>query len=183
MVRAAAVRFLGTHHAAEDLPVLIGNVRRNADEYVREHVALIIGKIGNSASVGPLQQALQTEPEVHARHAISLALARLGDEPSRTALLARLHTDDIQERVSALQDLLYLEDQRLASEVLPLLDDMRDAKNVAPSHGSYWIRVCDVALNTLDELLGHPFPFPVSRAQRYTPEQLAQAKSIVRGQR
>jgi len=183
VVRAAAARFVGRRRVAEDLPAVLQQIQQNPDEYVREQLALAVGKTGAREAIPVLEESLTRERDVHARHAMTLALARLGAPQSRTAVLARLRVQDPKERVAALQDVLYLDDRTLAAEVLPLLDDLRDAKNVAPSHGRLMIRVCDAAVNTLDVLLGHPFPFPVSGVQRYTPEQLAQAKSIVAGRR
>jgi hypothetical protein len=101
----------------------------------------------------------------------------LGDAEQRQAYLARLAQNDPAVRVAALEDLPYVNDRTLAPYVVPMLDDLRDAKNVGPSHGPFWIRVCDVAVSSLDVLLDQPFPFKVEFAKRYTPAELDQARA------
>ena len=176
MVRAAAVNLLPQHVTADDLPALETEVTANPDEYVREHVALIVGRLSQPGSVTALRRQFALEQDVHARRAEAMALARLGDSIGRDAIVARLHGTDPQERAAALSDLVYVNDRGLLREAAALLDDQRDAVNVGPSHGPYYIRVCDVAVNTIDALLGHAFGF-TAYDRRYSAEQIAQARA------
>ena len=177
--RGAAARNLQHQCGAGDVDALIVQVHTHRDEYVREQLALLLGKLGQKGAIQPLQQRLAAEEWPHTQRAISLALLRLGDPNQRQAYIARLGQPDPKERVAALDDLLYVEDKTLAKDVKPLLDDGRDGKNVGPSHGPYWIRVCDVAVNVLDAVLGHPFKFQVRGNKRYTTQEIDEAKRVI----
>lgn len=179
MVRAAASRFLHNNYSQEDLPVFLKEVKDNADEYVREQVALILGKIGDPRAIEVLQKQYTKEIDAHAKHGMFLALVRLKDSASRQKYISMLQNPDLKERVQALKDLVYIADQSMVPYIRPLLDDLRSAVNVAPAGYTYFIRVCDVAINTLDVLLNHPFPFKVDQIKQYSPEELTQAKFII----
>ena len=175
MVRAAAVNLLPQHVAAGDLPALQTEVTANPDEYIREHVSLLVGKLSRTDAVPGLRRQFALEQDADARRALGMALARLGDSIGRYAVVARLHGDSPAERGAALSDLVYVNDSGLLKEAAALLDDQRDAVNVGPSHGPYILRVCDVAVNTIDAMLGHPLAF-TSYARRYSPEEIARAR-------
>jgi HEAT repeat protein len=177
-VRAAAARFLQDHFAAADVPALEGELSQSRDAFVREQIALLLGKV--SADAPFLRGSMAREPDEHARHAMSLALARLGDAGQLQELLQRLEQDQPAERVSALRDLPYVNDRRLLVYLVPLLDDTRPGLNVGPSHGHFMLRVCDVAVNIANEMLGGPFPW-VQPVKRYSAAQLLQAKGVVAG--
>jgi HEAT repeat protein len=179
VVRGAAARNLHHHCGAGDVVALIAQVHTHKDEYVREELALLLGKLGQKSATKPLQERFAAEQWPHTQRAISLALVRLGDPSHRQAYIARLGQPDPKERVAALDDLLYLEDKTLLKDVKPLLDDGRDGKNVGPSHGAYWIRVCDVAVNVVDALLGHPFKFQVRGNKRYSTQEIDDAKRVI----
>lgn len=180
VVRGNAARFLHNHCTAEQLPILLGHLRKHPDDYVREQMALLLGKLKDNNAVKPLQEQFAAEDYPDAKHAMALALVRLGDEEQTKAYVTRLEKDDARERVAALDDLLYIQDRKLAPHVIPLLSDRRDGKNVGPSHGPFWIRVCDVAVNVLSEVLNKPFGFQVSGAKRYAPPEIENAIVILR---
>lgn len=179
MVWAAACRYLQTNYDKEDLEVLTKQLSSNENEYIREHVALVIGRIGDPGSVRMLQTQLQIEKDADAGHAISIALTRLGESKNRQAYIERLRQDDPKQRVLALRDFEYISDKTLLPNIRLLLDDTRDAVNVAPGDHRYYIRVCDVAVNVLDVVLDHPFVFNVDQLRRYSAQELIQAKSVI----
>lgn len=179
IVRANAARFLHQHATPADAPLLIRNLRTHEDEFVREQAALILGKFNDPAAAKPLNEQHAIETFADARHAMSLALVRLGDAKQAEALVARLKQDDPRGRVDALEDLLYVRDRKFVPDVLALLADKREGKNVGPSHGPYYIRVCDVVINVMDQVLNKPFPFQVQRVKRYSTEELAQANKVL----
>ena len=178
MTRAAAARALHTHATAGNLPLIRKELAENRLEYVREQMALLIGEVGSTVDIPILTARQVPEKDQAAKHAILLALCRLGYFPAREEFLQQLNADDPAKRVARLEDLPYIHDPKLALSVLPLLDDLRPGKNVGPSHGPYFIRVCDVAINELDKLLNHPFPFGVDFMRRYTPDEIARAKVV-----
>jgi hypothetical protein len=154
-------------------------LKSHEDEYVREHVALVIGKIGGAKSVQAIKEQMAVEIDADAKHAMSIALARMKDEQGTKAFVNRLQSEEPIERVKALEDYLYIRDRTLLPEIAKLISDVRDAKNKAPGGYAYFIRVCDVAVNTLDLVMGHPFPFEIDALKRYSAEELYQAEKIV----
>jgi HEAT repeat protein len=179
MVRALAARFLQNHFMSEHLNDLAKLLRAHKDPYIREQVALLLGKLGERKAIVVLEERWSVEKESHARRALTLALARLGEAKHTKALRARLALEAPEERAEALADLLYVQDKSMIPLLRPLLDDVRDAKNVGPSHGPSWIRVCDLAINTLDSLLNHPFPFAINPMKRYDPKEIETAKAYL----
>ncbi len=179
MVRSAAGQFLLNHHHNEDLPTLKKELAQHEEESVREDVALVIGKIGDKDTIDTLMTQLNQETDEDARHAMSLALARLGEPKNRQAYLQRLQQNDPKQRASDLNDFIYLSDHSMLNDILPLLDDLRDALNVAPSDSKHYIRVADVAINALDAALEHPFSFQIDHQRKYTSEELKEAKLVI----
>jgi hypothetical protein len=68
-------------------------------------------------------------------------------------------------------------DRSLLAEALPLLDDVRPGLNIGPAHTPVFIRVCDVVVLVMNEML-KPFSFPVQR-RRYSAGELDEAKAIL----
>lgn len=178
-VGAAAVRGLAKHYTAEQIPAIRVQLGSNPNEYVREQLALLLGKTEDSSNLPFLSARRPVEKDEHARHAMALAMARLGDTASKDELRARLlQNESVPERVAALRDLPYVNDRSLLAEALPLLDDERPGLNVGPSHGPYFIRVCDVVVLVMGEMLGRVISFDLGR-RRFTPEELAQARHVL----
>jgi HEAT repeat protein len=178
-VRDAALRFLDRHVELADLPALETEVQKNPDPYVREVVALLVGKSREDSAIAPLQAQYAREPNVRTSHALSLALARLGDATARQAVLGRLKDKNPGQVAQAVIDLIYVDDPKLLVHTEPLLDDPRQGKNVGPSHGPIIKRVCDVVVETMDKMLNHPFTFPIALAHQYTPAELGEAKAVL----
>lgn len=179
MVRSVAGQFLLNHHHSEDLPALKKELVQHEEESVREDVALVIGKIGDKNTIDILMTQANQETDEDARHAMSLALARLGEPKNRQAYLQRLQQNDPKQRALALHDFIYISDRSMLNDIAPLLDDLRDALNVAPSDSKHYIRVADVAVNVLDAALDHPFSFQIDHQRKYTTEELKEAKLVI----
>jgi HEAT repeat protein len=177
-VSAAAVRGLARHYGSQEVPVIKVELGRHPNAYVREQLALMLGKTGDVAHLPFLASRKSAEKDAQAQHAISLAMARLGDPESKDALRRRLKGDVADDRVAALGDLPYVNDRALLAQAAPLLDDVRPGLNIGPSHGPFFIRVCDVMVLAMGEMLGDVFPFKTGR-RRYTPEELADARRVL----
>jgi HEAT repeat protein len=177
-IRSAAARYLRKHYSPEDIPTIRREAEQSRDEYVRQQLALLLGETGDPANIPLLQRRIPVEPDEHARRAVSLALARLGDPVSRQQLTGRLAQDDPAARVAAARDLPYVHDTALLVHLLPLLDDTREGLNVGYSHGPFYKRVCDVAADVANEMLGDPFPW-VQRIKRYSDQEIAQVKAAI----
>jgi hypothetical protein len=177
-VSAAAVRGLARHFRASEVPAMKIQMGRNPNEYVREQLALLLGKTGDPSNLESLASRKPAEKDAGARHAISLAMARLGDSDSKDELRRHLKSNSVDDRVAALGDLPYVNDRSLLVEAAPLLGDLRPGLNIGPSHGRFMIRVCDVMVVVMAEMLGNAFTFKTDR-RRFTPEELAEAKKVL----
>jgi hypothetical protein len=179
-VRASAARFLRDLYTPEDLPAIRSELGSSKDEFVREQLSLLAGEAGDQASTGLLHERVARDPDAHARHAASIALARLGDAEGRRELIGRLQQGEPKQLAAALRDLPYVNDRGLLVNVRTLLDNTQEAVNAGPSHGPYMIRVCDVAVNVVNEMMGRPFPW-VQPVKRYSPQELSQVKQLLAG--
>jgi HEAT repeat protein len=177
-ISAAAVRGLANHYTAAEIPAIRVQMGRNPNEYVREHLALLLGKTGDASNTPILGARRPVEKDEHAAHAIGLAMARLGDPASKHELSAHLQSGNVAQRVAALQDLPYVNDRSLLAGASPLLDDQRPGLNIGTSHGPYFMRVCDVVVMVAGEMLGRAFSFETGR-RLYTPEELAEARRVL----
>jgi HEAT repeat protein len=177
-IRSRAVKFLHEHHSDKVLPELFTELKENQDYYVREQVALIIGKIDDPSAIPELQKCYDKENDEIVKKNINLAKARLKDEESQKPILENLKNEDIKILNQALIDFEYVNDKDLVDNIYPLLDDQREVRNIAPIGHSYFIRVCDVSINVLDSVLAHPFDFEAGKLKSYSNEEISQAKSI-----
>lgn len=181
-IRDLAVQFLQEHHDTENLPELFSQLQSNPDEFVREQIALVIGRIGDPSAIPVLERVLQEGQPDPIPGAIRLALARLGHSESRAQILSVLRESSVNARRQALRDFEYIADKREVGQLLHLLDDTRDAMNVAPSGFTSFIRVCDLTVDVLDAVLEHPFSFPAGELRRYSEDELSEAKQVLRRQ-
>ena len=179
-VRSTASRLSLTNYSKEDLQILHNELSTNIDELIRENAALVIGKIGEPKSTKHIREQLEKEVEEHAQDAMHLALTRLKDRENQKLYAERLQHNDVKQRVSALQDFKYVQDSTFYPVISPLLEDQRDGLNVGPSAKKIYIRVCDVAVNVLDEVLKHPFSFEVNESKKYSPEELLEVSKILK---
>ena len=177
-ISAAAARALVNHYAPEDMAEIRRQLSEHPNEVVREHLALLLGKTNSKENIPVLMARKAAEKDREVNHAAHLALARLGQPAEKQEIADLLLNDDPKTRVDTLRDLPYVNDRGLLAKALPLLDDLRLGLNVGPSHGPYYIRVCDVVVNIMDEMLNHPFSFKMG-LRRYSPEELAEAKAIM----
>jgi HEAT repeat protein len=177
-VRAAAARFLRRHFTPADLPVVTNTMNTSRDEYIREQLALLLGESGDVSKIPVLRTRVQIEKDTHARLADSLAMARLGDAVAQAELKQRLTLRETKERVAALRDVPYVNRIGLLKDAVPLLDDTRPGLNVGPSHGPYYIRVCDVVVNIANQMLGGRFRW-VEPRKRYSPEELNEVRRVL----
>ncbi len=177
-IRARASVFLHGHCQAGDRVALEQELASNADEFVREHSALILGELGDAEAASMLRARQPLESAASTRQAMTLALARLQDEQALSAVELALRRPQPVQRVTALDYFRYVGHPQLVPTVISLLQDTRDALNAGLSHGPLYIRVCDVAVNALDAVLDHPFPFKPEHGRRYTDQELKRAAEL-----
>jgi HEAT repeat protein len=176
-VRDRAVQAIEHHATEHDVERIVAHLKTHSDEFVRERLALVTGRIAGSSAVGDLKQVLEAGQPREVSEAIRLAMARLGDAESKSAVLARLESPEIDTRRKAIEDFGYLQDPPSARRLIPLLDDRRDALKAGPTPSAYYLRICDLALDVLGAVLGPTaLPFPTGQYRRYSDEELATAK-------
>jgi len=178
-VRSTACRLILTNHDADGLTLLEQELAASTDEFVREHAALAIGKIGDPAADKALLEQAKREIDLDAQHGIHLALVRLKEPDSQKRYIDRLQQDDPKLLAGAIQDMEYIEDRMFLPYMVPLLDDERNALNVGPSAKKFYIRVCDVVVNVLNVVLQEPFSFNISRMKLYSPEERNEVKRVI----
>ena len=179
-VRDRAVRGLEHHAGRADVASLLGTVRSHADEFVRERLALIVGRVADRSAIPVLQEILAAGAPADVAAALALALARLGDAASRARVLDRLEAPDVEARRAAIADFVYVADAAEAARLLPLVDDTREARPVGRLAG-YSLRVCDLAIDALGLVLGPgALPFETNVFRRYSAEErLAARRALV----
>ncbi|NBK25032.1 MAG: hypothetical protein EOM68_23780 [Spirochaetia bacterium] len=158
--------------------------------------ALLLGQFGQTDSIPVLERVREEAraindkaDEMDDRRAIASrmeyaclkALLRLGDRNAAVQVKQMLVAGDSEGRVRGLECISYARQTDLIPDVLPLLDDGRDALNIAPSGGTFYLRVCDIAANTINEVIKVDLPFPVEQGQRYTQDQLSQLREAAKG--
>jgi hypothetical protein len=112
--------------------------------------------------------------------AVTKALFKLKDAQATANVLASLRKEDVKNRVFGIEALAFADRTEFATALLPLLDDTRDAENIAPSGGSFFLRVRDLSVNAIAALTGLDFGFVVQRGERYTDKQAGAVRDRVK---
>jgi HEAT repeat protein len=116
---------------------------------------------------------------VSARLPAQLALARLGDvEAMRSVaeLTERAPVAEWQFLLAAIRD---INAPRVLHALKRALDDPRETAAGVPSHAGPKRRVCDEAVNALASRLKLKTSFPLTVAQRYSLDQLAEVRRLI----
>ena len=128
--------------------------------------------------VDPMDQRNNLAPKV--RMACLKALLRLGDEESMREVRSLLQSSKVEDRAQGIECVSFADAKTLVSDLVPLLDDKRDAVNIAPSGASYSLRVCDLAVNAIADISKVKTLFTVQHGARYSDEQIAEVGSVTR---
>lgn len=161
------------------VPDLFEAMRQHSDPKIGATLALQIGVVGARQDINGLSRYGTSATDPQLAHDIGLALARLGDEGEREALIARLIDDDAQIRFQTLRDCEYVQDKTLAAHFGAVLEDERDVVNIShPNSAPEFVRVCDIAVQVLYNL-DYKLSFDAGFPDRWTLEQLQEAKAIV----
>src|SRR6516165_6509897 len=110
MIRAAA-RFLQDSADSSDVARVGKEMAHNSDEYVREQMALLLGKIGGAGDTRLITAQKLVEKDEHPRHAMLLASARLRDPEAQQEFLLQLFVDDPHLRAERVMDIVYISDR------------------------------------------------------------------------
>ncbi len=179
-IRLFALQSLQTVYDESIVSELISNLG-NDDGEIRGGVSLLLGEIGRQEAVEPLEKRLETEKDEGVARNVKLALAKLGNDEMKDYFAKQMDVADSGVRYQGLEDLRYIRDRDLAFRIMPALDDFGQADPVSPpgEPGVSFNRVCDKAVNLIDELCGQPFAFETRETKIYSDEELEQAKSFL----
>jgi len=174
-------------------PDLLGAYDAREEGVVRGAIARTIGTLEGRADFWGVKKRAEAETDEDAKEGLLLALARMGDGPSRAQIAARIPAAKWQEKRDFLErDLAYLKAPWILKPLLPLLDDEEifyDAREMfhGPADGEIPAvflqseRVCDRAAVWVAEISRRPFSFVPERMVHFTPAQLEEVRAYLRG--
>jgi HEAT repeat protein len=174
-VRTAAVRALKQLPLKQAVPRLTELITASQDSFVRGGTARALGRAGAVESLRAILAQRDRESDELARHDMTLAAARLGDENSRRGVFDRLADADARNRYDAIGDFEYLGDRSQLARLVPLLNDRARVANVGVEQFPVWHRVCDRAVEAVVAIGGRPLSFPTG-GRVYSDAQLAEAQ-------
>lgn len=119
----------------------------------------------------PLSQRYVLAPRM--KDAATKALFKLKDKEATSRITAAFQAKDVESISFAIQAVVYADREDFVPRLLPLLDDLRDAENIAPSGGRYCLRVRDLAVNAIYDLTHIDFGFKIYRGPKYTDDEAA----------
>jgi len=160
------------------LPALIDHLN-HPDSEVREEIPSLLGGLDNQEAVIPLAKQLDDEDNKSVIKSIKLALARLGNDECKNEFVAYLAAEEPDDRLRAIEDLEYINDKKLASNLLPLLDDQADGYEIGDPDFPEYSRICDAAITLVSDWYEKPFGFDVDDIKIYSDEEIEEARKFL----
>ena len=152
--------------------------------------ALLISDLADTASMAALRGVLEEAEGIDStsdprtvmvpsmKSACLKALVGLGEAEAVDTARMLLRANDVTGIVLGIDCFVYSGKEEFIADVLSLLDDKRDAVNISPSGGEYYLRVRDLALNALMDLSEVQPSFVVQHGARYSDDQVGEVKGI-----
>ena len=160
-----------------------------------DKAALILGQLRDEESVSSIRQVMKEARRIQSKKdpmddrnvlaprmelACLTALLVLNDADAIQDVKQLLKEDTIASRYRAIGCIQSAEKAELIPELLPLLNDTRDAVNIAPSGGEYYLRVCDVAINAIDAISKVNVSFTIQHGKRYNEQMISEFRTNIR---
>jgi len=137
----------------DHLSDLVVAMDRELEPGMRASLVRTLGRVGGPAQRRLLRRHLEGARDDNVRHALFLALTRLGEAEARVEFTQLLAADSAHMRHGTMVDLIgYVEDCELAAHLGPALRDTRTIEITGPESTGYTFRVCDVAVFTMASL-------------------------------
>jgi hypothetical protein len=158
-----------------------------------DNAALLLGRLGRKESIALLKEQMAEAEEIErkaddmdhrnalapkVRLACLKALVRLRDEKAMQDVRSLLQSNRVEDRARGIECISFANDRTLILDLVPLLDDKRDAVNIAPTGASYYLRICDLAVDAVAEIGEVRTSFTVQRGARYSDEQIAEVRGV-----
>jgi hypothetical protein len=106
------------------------------------------------------------------------ALFKLGDHKATDEVRASLKSHDLSAKAFGIEAVAYANKKEYINEVFAFLDDEREA--VMPPGWPVRLRIKDLAVNAIVPLSGIQPSFRLGRLGRYTDDQVAEVKRLIR---
>ncbi|HOE13220.1 MAG TPA: HEAT repeat domain-containing protein [bacterium] len=138
--------------------------------------------LGGLYKRGIIDDRLVPFPKV--KSACLKALFKMGTKEGEQSVLDAIAGDDIDSRVFAMEAIEYASRKDLLKNLLPLLDDNRDAVPGTEfmGIGTTFIKVRSLAVNTIGNVSGVSFSFKIGRGMNYTDAQVAEVREFLKKQ-
>lgn len=166
-------------------------LRLHADRWEEnsDKAILVLGLLGDKMSMplirsvwsecgrmeqNPLDDRLVLQPRI--RKACVRALFKMEDAQAAAEVGRLLASDNPAEIAEGIECVAYSGDNRFCDRLEELLEDERNAVNVAPSGAYYWLRICDLAANALADVRPVSLPEGIQPGVRWEDWQLEELK-------
>lgn len=179
-VGALAANQLGKCSTAEFRGPLLEALEKKPPPALAAVLALQLGRVGTADDLPALGRLRAEATDPAERHALSVALAKLGDSAARTELEKQLAAPLAEDRVQALRDIEYVGDVQLVANFAGVLDDRRDVVPLSMPDlpPVVFARVCDIAVLTMLRL-GVKLSYTFDMLTRLEEQHLDEAKRYV----
>ena len=155
---------------------------KTRDIYLKQQIPIIIGRLSNPDMIPHLNQRLarnQVEDNQEIHDGIIVGLAKLGDTQAQNRY-GKLLSEARGERIKDLIDLeQFLDEPWVISLLLPVLDRKEKAIDLSSHRTTLIRRGCDLAIDEVIRISGHPFSFKLSSSSQYSEAQIAEVIKFV----
>ena len=178
-VRLSAAKTLERNPNSSATEAVVELVNESDEEVLREILALAAGHLPGEKTVEVLKKIEQADEQQVSVNA-QMALAKLGDEEAKQAIISQLDDALPRTRYDALEKLIYIDDASLARYAKKHLVHKSPAVMIGTVKSPRYRRVCDQAVDTMVFLLKLKVPFQVSIEIIYSDKEILAVESLTR---
>jgi HEAT repeat protein len=180
-VRVYAADALRVAGDASIRPALETAVAGHQDPMVRAKTALALGIYGDANSLERLRKSLLVEKEPKVGAAVRQAMARLGDADAKKVIVGQLGSPDKKIQLQALEQIEYIGDKALVTNVSPLLNDTSPMMGlINAGDNQVVLRTNDAAAKTIAVVLKQPFSFKLTGYRVCTDAEIREVQTYLR---
>lgn len=184
-VRGTALSGINNHLPSQEYYNAIIEVYDKSDDpYVRQQVALIIGRMNVINSVQDIKRRYEKERDPLAQEGCIVALAKLGDISAQEEFIKRLNASSNRVRLRFLEEYCpYINSKWLLKPLSAILEDKSPLLYVGLEGNApetiQDLRACDLAVNLIANISMHKFSFEINRSTNYNDAQISEVKRYV----